>query len=103
MIMANGVITGVQRVKRERNKFFLNIPEDSKISVERSKDTLDYFGISSTDKDLIQYVEQGLLLRALAIKGDIEYTDYPYSIDKVSLIFMLLNKGVDHREIGEIL
>ncbi|MBM7650216.1 hypothetical protein JOC78_003200 [Bacillus ectoiniformans] len=102
MRMVNGVLPKIHGVKRKRNKI-INIPETSKISVERSKDILDYFAISSTDKDLIQYIEQEVLWRALPIKDDIEYTDYPYSFDVVSLLFMLLNKGIDFREIMEIL
>ena len=82
MGMINGVLPKIHGVKRKINKI-VNTPEISKISVERSKDILDYFGISSTDKDLIQYIEQEVLWRALTIKDHIEYTNYPYSFDVV--------------------
>lgn len=75
------------------------------ISIEKTSRILNHFNIAFTESAVVGYIQRKILKKAPRIDevGHSRFSKYNYSVDKESLVKMLLDRGVTEKEIDEIL
>lgn len=75
------------------------------ISVEQTSKILNHFNIGFTEQAVLRYLQNGQLDKAPRIESGYHSrnTKYAYSVDKLSLVKFLLERGVTDKGINEFL
>lgn len=75
------------------------------ISVERVSKILNHFDIAFTENAVLSYLHRKVLLKAPRLDSGYynRYSKYNYSVDRESLVKLLLDRGATEKEIYSVL
>lgn len=75
------------------------------ISVEKTSRILNHFNIAFTENSVLGYLQRGQLGKAPKIDSGYysRNTKYGYSVNMDSLVKFLLGRGINEKEINEVL